>query len=289
MHEEQDSLAGIVNALGWDWDMKLGCFSCPLDKYENCLKLTSDWAARAAADDSFTLPEIESVAGLFQWISTACPAIIASVASLQALKHTMKRSAAASRKLDDRSKGAIIGLERFFVYWNRSCPLFSGFSPSTTWEVLIKVDASTDFGAGGFCIPSFGYLIHEWSHDERKQAMAHSEQAIRESTTFFELLGILLMLVEFAPQLAGKRVQIESDNEAAVRDLVSCFSGKPMCMRVIADIRNLCALHHIIPRFEHILSCFNMIADRLSHNDLHQANDLCQSEFSRHLLPPTCL
>jgi hypothetical protein len=48
-------------------------------------------------------------------------------------------------------------------------------------------------------MPSFDCCIHEWSAEERKQAMAHSEQAIRESTTFFELLGILLMLAEFDP------------------------------------------------------------------------------------------
>ncbi len=286
MHEEQDSRAGIVNALGWDWDLKLGSFSCPEDKYLNCLKLTKAWAERAARNDSFTFTEIESLAGLFQWISTACPSIISSVASLQALKHALKRSGVATRKLDDRSKVAVIDLASFFMTWNRTCPIFAGFSPANSWEVLIKVDASTDFGAGGFCMPAFDYLIHEWSPDERRQAMAHSEHAIRESTTFFELLSILRSLQRFAQFLDGKRVQIECDNEAAVRDLICCFSGKPMCMIVIADIRNFCALHHISPRFEHILSDFNMIADRLSHNDFVQASTLCLQEFSHPLLSP---
>ena len=116
--------------------------------------------------------------------------------------------------------------------------------------------------------------------------MAHSVSAIRESTTFFELLGILLILTQFAPLLYGKRVQIECDNEAAVRDLVCCFSGKPMCMHVIARIRNLCAANHIITRFEHTLASFNAFADRLSHDDFPQADTLCHEEFSRHLLPP---
>ena len=116
--------------------------------------------------------------------------------------------------------------------------------------------------------------------------MAHSVNVVRESTTFFELLGILLILTNFAPLLHSKRVQIECDNEAAVRDLVCCFSGKSMCMHVIARIRNLCAANHIIPRFEHILSDFNFIADRLSHDDFPQADSLCLNEFSRRLLPP---
>jgi hypothetical protein len=232
----------------------------------------------------FTFVEIEALAGLFQWISTACPAIISSVAALQAMKHSLKRSGLPARHLDARCKSAVIDLAIFFAGWNRTCPLFAGFSPTFSWEVLIKVDASTDFGSGGFCLPHFNSWIHEWSPDERARALAHKEQPIRESTTFFELLGILLALLEFAPLLQGKRVQIECDNEAAIRDLVCCFSGKPQCMSIIAEIRNVCAAHFIIPRFEHILSCFNNIADRLSHDDFLQANALCQEEFRRPLL-----
>jgi hypothetical protein len=105
------------------------------------------------------------------------------------------------------------------------------------------------------------------------------------------LRGIFIILSLFAPRLKGKHVQIECDNEAAVRDLVCCFSGKPimMCMQVIANIRDLCAEHFIIPRFEHILSDFNTIADCLSHDDFPQASALCRLEFSRPLPPPVRL
>jgi len=286
MHEEQDSRVGTVNALGWDWDLPSGLFSCPPDKYANCCKVVNEWAARATADEAFTFTEIDSLAGLFQWVSAACPIIISSVAALQALKHNMKRTGAQKRKLDDRGRVAVLDLASFFMAWDRKCTLFAGFSPISHWEVLIKVDASTDFGSGGFCFPSLDCHIHMWSSEERECAMAHSVNAIRESTTFFELQGILLILTHFAPLLKGKRVQIECDNEAAVRDLVCCFSGKPMCMHVIARIRTLCATNNIIARFEHILSAFNAIADRLSHDDFLQADTLCHDEFSRHLLPP---
>ena len=89
------------------------------------------------------------------------------------------------------------------------------------------MDASTDFGMGGVCFPSFDCLIHEWLPVERAQALAHSNMPIRESTTFFELLGILLMLTSFASTCRGMRVQIECDNEGAIRDLNRCVSGKP--------------------------------------------------------------
>ena len=190
MHEEQRGRAGSVNALGWDWDLQEGIFPCPHDKYLNCVKLTSEWAIRAAANEPFTFLEIESLAGLFQWISTACPAIISSVAALQVLKHGMKRSGLQSRRLDARGKAAVVDLAAFFTSWNRTCPIFAGFSPAAQWEILIKVDASTDFGAGGYCLPSLVNLIHEWLPEERAQALAHNDHPIRESTTFFELLGI---------------------------------------------------------------------------------------------------
>jgi hypothetical protein len=286
MHEEQSSLSGTVNALGWDWDMSTNMLVCPLDKYTNCLRLSAEWALRASANEVFTFNEIDSIAGLFQWISTACPAIIPAVASLQALKHGLKTSSLLERRLDSRSTTAVIALEKFFRSWSRSCPLFAGFSPVANWEHLIRVDASTDFGTGGFCVPSLNCFIHAWSASERALALAHSTTPLRESTTFFELQDILLILTHFAPLLRGKRVQIECDNEAAVRDLGSCFSGKPQCMSVIAQIRDLCADFTIIPRFEHILAGFNCVADQLSHNLFSQASAECQRELMSPLRAP---
>ena len=289
MHEEQRSCEGTVNALGWDWNLQTSCFSCPVDKYNHCVRTSSEWSLRAAANEPFTFVEIESLAGLFQWISIACPAIVPSIAALQALKHSMKRSGALTRCLDERSKKAVIDLASFFLTWDRTSSLFAGFSPVYSWEILIKVDASTDFGMGGFCFPSFECLVHMWLPSERALALAHSTTPIRESTTFFELLGILRILTHFADACRGKRVQIECDNEGAVRDLVSCFSGRPLCLSLITEIRNLCAKFSIIPRFEHILSRFNSIADRLSHDDFPQANVLCNAEFRRSLQPPSRL
>jgi hypothetical protein len=62
MHEEQSSLSGTVNALGWDWDMSTNMLVCPLDKYTNCLRLSAEWALRASANEVFTFNEIDSIA-----------------------------------------------------------------------------------------------------------------------------------------------------------------------------------------------------------------------------------
>ena len=125
---------------------------CSEVMFRACQARSASFADRALADDSFTYVDIESLAGLFQWISTACTAIILSVTALQALKHRLKHHGASGGKLDARSRAATISLRDFFTTWNRTCSWFMGFSPSTTWEVLVRCDASTDFGAGGFCL-----------------------------------------------------------------------------------------------------------------------------------------
>jgi hypothetical protein len=129
-------------------------------------------------------------------------------------------------------------------------------------------------------------IIHAWLPEERASALAHSDTPMRESTTFLELKGILLILTFFANDLQGKRVQVECDNEAAVRDLTCCFSGKSACMSVIAQIRDLCAGFSITMRIEHILASFNCIADFLSHDLFPQAHDECLRELNAPLLEP---
>jgi hypothetical protein len=245
--------------------------------------ISSSWDKRAAINDGFTLPELESIAGLFQWISTACPTITSSVTTLHGIKHKLKKSGLSSAKLSSRCKSAISELAAFFPNWNRCCTISQGFSPSASWETLIKVDASTDYGAGGVCIPSLTNIIHKWTDEERSDALAHKVIPLRESTCFFELRAIYVMIRTFAPCLANKRVQIESDNESAVRSLRCSYSSKQQCMKTTKLIRDLCAKWHICPRFEHIYGLHNSIADRLSHNDFDNANVLCIAEFNKPL------
>ena len=84
---------------------------CTITVYR-CL---NEWPLRASANGSFSVVDIESLAGLFQWVSIAWPAIIPSIASLQALKHSMKRSGFLSRYLDVNCKVVVIDLASFFL------------------------------------------------------------------------------------------------------------------------------------------------------------------------------
>lgn len=103
---------------------------------------------------------------------------------------------------------------------------------------------------------------------------------------FFELKCVLYALKTFTHHLRGKRVQVESDSEPAVRSLCSLFSERSACMAVVAEIRDFCALNFIIPRFEHIFACFNSSADALSHNSFDQAQVAFQREFGMSLMAP---
>ena len=115
MHEEQDSRSGIVNALGWDWDMSSGQFSCPCDKYINFCCVMNEWATRAAANELFTYTEIDSLTKLFQWVSAACPSIISSVVSLQSLKHNLNAQANLHVNLMIGANQQLLTLHPFFM------------------------------------------------------------------------------------------------------------------------------------------------------------------------------
>ena len=284
MHEEQLNSNGPINAIGWDWDTASGTFSCPPDKLKAACLLISEWSSRCLSEGAFSINEIEKLVGLQRWVSTACPIIVPSVAYLQAFGFSISK-ARGSAPLDCRAAEAVHFLNAFFTSWDGRCPISAGFSPVYCYEFLIRSDASTDDGCGGFCLPftpsACGFLAcyHAWDAYERADASGHSVTSVRESTMFFELLGLLHLLVHFVPFLHGRRVQFECDSEPAIRALIKGFSKKPLCMRLIRRFWLLCASSHITPRFVHILARYNAVADHLSHLRVPQAIAAALSEF----------
>jgi hypothetical protein len=175
---------------------------------------------------------------------------------------------------------AIELLYLFYISWSRDSPVVMGFTPVSSWQSLVRTDASTLFGAGGFVFPQRKAFIHEWSGDDRLAAL----RRVRESTTFFELHAICTALEVFGPDLRGERVQFECDSEPAVIALRKCYSTEPGCADLIRSICLLCTSFHITPRWEHILGTFNTIADSLSHNLIDQAQLFCGAELGGVLL-----
>ena len=285
MHEEQLNINGPINAIGWDWDTASSVFSCPIDKLTAARALIFEWSQRALTGGVFSSLEIAKLVGLQRWVATACPIIIPSVAYIQAFGFTISVTQKAVA-LDARAAAAVHFLSAFFTSWNGQCPIRAGFSPIYSFEFLIRSDASTSDGCGGFCLPftpslcGFNACFHSWSPDEKAQALGHREDSVRESTMFLELLSLLILLEHFVPHLRARRVQFECDNESAVRALCKGFSKMPLCMKLIAQFWLICAENNIIPRFVHILAQYNTIADELSHFRPLQAEAAAISEFN---------
>jgi hypothetical protein len=282
LHEEQDLDVGPVLALGWEW--RAGEFVCPTPKYDVLLRVVHEWNLRSAARLPFSVVEIERLVGLLGWVATAAP----SIRPLAGAVRSVLNSARGRRRLPlVLSPEAVAGVElllSFLVSWDRCTPISMGFSPASSWEGLIRTDASTDFGAGGFVFPLAQAFVYEWSPDDRVAA----SRRVRESTSFFELRAVLLALQLFGPALKGQRVQFECDSEPAVIALRKCYSPEPGCCAIIHSICLLCSSFHITPRFEHILGTFNAIADSLSHGLFPQARLLAGVELGCTLSQVSC-
>jgi hypothetical protein len=273
LHEEQDIDDGVLLALGWEW--RDAFFSCPLDKYHVQLRVITEWRGRAAAGQSFSAHEIERLIGLLQWVCTAASVLRPLVGSIRSVLNCSRGRRRESLLLPAESVAAVELLYLFYISWNRDCPISMGFTPVSSWQSLVRTDASTLFGAGGFVFPRREAFIRAWSDADRFAAL----RTYRESTTFFELRAILLALEFFGPSLRGERVQFECDSEPAVFALRKCYSTDPGCADLIRSICLLCTSFHITPRWEHILGTFNSVADSLSHNRFAQALPLFEAEL----------
>ena len=265
LHEEQSLDDGPVLALGWEWHETT--FRCPPGKYDVLLRFIKDWHERSRRGGLFSVHEIERLVGLLGWVSTAAPVIRPLIATARAILFCGRGRRRERVVLSLEAAAAVDLLHSFFLSWDRCAPISMGFSPVSSWDLLIRTDASTDFGAGGFAFPLGKAFVHKWSAVDRTAG----SRRIRESTTFFGLSAILLALRLLGPELKGKRVQFECDSEPAVLALCKCYSPELGCHDCIRAICLLCASLHITPRWEHILSPFNSIADALSHDMFSQA------------------
>jgi hypothetical protein len=268
LHEEQDIDDGVVLALGWEW--RLGFFECSEDKFAVQVRFVSDWRSRSAAGLQFSANEIERLVGLLSWVSTAAPVIRPLVASIRSVLYCSRGRKRESIFLPAEAVAAIDLLFLFYGSWDRRAPISMGFTPVSSWQALVRTDASTEFGAGGFVFPRAEAFVHMWTASERTAASRH----VRESTTYFELLAILIALQLLGSSLSGLRVQFECDSEPAVIALCKCYSPEKGCRDIIRSICLFCTSHHITPRWEHILGVFNTVADSLSHNNFFQAKAL---------------
>ena len=121
-----------------------------------------------------------------------------------------------------------------------------------SFEVLIRIDASTEDGAGGFLfcpgLPVLPAFWHKWSAKERPKAFVKDHH----SSTFFEAWAYAMALRVFSKFCRGKRVLLEIDSAPAGMALDNAHSKRPAVMVHVRDARMTVARGHIVLRVRHM-------------------------------------
>lgn len=282
LHEVQSGTS--IKGLGWRWDLREMRMECLPDKFAVFSDLLREWSSRSPL--RMSLPEVRAAVGFMVWLSAAFHAGVAGVAALVGTRTRLddvarrkKLSAeAVSQVLTGEAAETLLFWSEFFPKWDGSCPIFLGFTPVSTWEVLGQCDASTEWGCGGVLYDGEQTLLgfaREWTEDERRRAFVSD----RESTGVLELLGAAEWMSKFGSFCEGKRVQLEMDNVSAVHALVKLFSPKPEMMVSVRRVRALMVSLNACVRVLHVRARFNALADLLSHNRLGDARCLAEEWF----------
>jgi len=288
LHERM--IGTSFKGLGWVWDLVDWVMICPDKKFAAIFALVCEWAVRT----SMSLLELQSCVGLLQWLSAGFPSGKADVAFLIHLRtrgeRQQKNQGRSPQHIDVKvSKEAGESLRfwaAFLRTWDKRCPIFEGFSPRATWQVLGRADACTDWGCGGVLLcPGAGgkwamhAFMHKWTAADRKRAFV----AERESTGVLEMEGAHRWLTFFAHMLEGLRVQLELDNASAVLAISSCYSPSSAMMEVVRTFRTTMCSRRICLRTRFILSEINAVADALSHGREFEARCFARRDFGLEL------
>lgn len=284
----------VFKGLGWIWHIDTLQMECPKDKFDVLCSLLLQWAAAA----SLSLTEVRRAVGLMYWLSAGFCLGHSEIGHLvhmrtkgeRILKSTGRRPAEIMLKISAPARAVLSFWSTAFPRWDRFSPIQEHFGPAADWEILGRVDASTDWACGGFLASRGGtslpWFSTAWTASERDEARV----TCRESTGFLECCAILHWLQIFVGFLRGRRVLLETDSSTVVYDVDRAYSPRPSILRVITEIRHLCVSHSIILRVRYIHgSTYNALADALSHNDIPLARALAIGTIGCPLSPDPSL
>jgi hypothetical protein len=284
-------------ALGWIWELapEKGppVMVCAADKFAFVCRQLKKWSTAKR----LSIRALESLVGILRWLSSGfriglshLAYIVAEVAKHKG-KATRIRARSPHQRMFERlyevgpeAATAIRFWARFFPTWDGRCPVFLDFGPTATWEVIGRVDASTEWGCGGWMwirgSPTVFAFKHKWTEKEKKRAWVKT----RMSTTVLEAIGTELWMRAFGRRCEGKRVLLEGENETVARAVARSYSRKKEVMLCVHGICQSAARHSICLRSRAILGGhFNKIADCLSHNRVEEAQRWAREELCRSL------
>ena len=275
VHEQQTGPR--FNALGWDWDTEALSVTCPQDKLSFYRNQLAKWSKASLESNRMSTKRCEKLTGILNFLATVTPSFRTVVGHLKSARRKAINKKESSFKLPPEALAAILAVAKFMSSWSGSSPMFKPFSPRDPWDFLLRLDASSEFGFGGFVLPLERGMARAWSPEER--ALSLSPQLKSESSTALELMGLKGLLLKFASRMRGARVQIEMDSATSILGLRAWNSEVLVILSLLSDIHGLCIEHSIVARFEHIGREFNVIADHLSKDLTPQAVEQFALDF----------
>ena len=275
VHEQQ--WGPKFEALGWEWDTEKLTITCPADKLEFYRNQLKKWVGLSVASGRMSAKRSEKLSGILNFLATVSPSFRTVLGQFKVARRKAENKKECSFALTKGALGALLAVEKFVSTWSGSSPMFKPFSPRDPWDKLLRLDASSDFGFGGFVLPLERGHARAWTPEER--ALSLAPQLKSESSTALELMGLRNLLSLYAPMMRGSRVQIEMDSATSILGLRVWSSEILIVLGLLNEIHELIIGHSIIARFEHVGREFNQIADHLSKDQTPQAVELFAKEF----------
>ena len=215
VHEQQ--WGPKFEALGWEWDTEKLTITCPADKLEFYRNQLKKWVGLSVASGRMSAKRSEKLSGILNFLATVSPSFRTVLGQFKVARRKAENRKECSFALTKGALGALLAVEKFVSTWSGSSPMFKPFSPRDPWDKLLRLDASSDFGFGGFVLPLERGHARAWTPEER--ALSLAPQLKSESSTALELMGLRNLLSLYAPMMRGSRVQIEMDSATSILGL----------------------------------------------------------------------
>ena len=289
----------VITFLGLLIDFLNQIITIPREKVEKAMNLVNLALNSLTNTDKnkkgkVTVEILQSLTGLLNFLCRAIPSgrpFLRRLYSLQA-----KAIPAASRHHSNRKacpfyKGRLDrGARKDLIMWKNflTNPRFSQHRQvpflhflGTKMGPLIFADASRSEQFGFGCVfPSIG----EWTNTRWPIAMFHDHR-YKADIALFELYAIVIAIETWAPALAGKQVQLRSDNEATVFMLNAKTSKKECHMNLLRHLTLTCMSFQIYVTARHESGKSNIMADALLWLQLQRFFSVAPSNMNRMRTP----
>lgn len=280
LHERM--MGTTFKGLGWFFDLEAAVMICDEGKFN----VISSYLESMATAKKLSLLTLERAVGIMSFICDGFPVGKADLASLISLR-TRGEQVLAKRGGDkakvmvdvsERARASITFWSTEFASWDKRCAIVADFGPASGEQVTTAVDASSDWGCGGWCMAEGTteayFFSRPWTDEERAQAFVDK----RESTGVLELKAAREAVSTFLLKFERRRILLWMDNEAAVVALEAAYSPKAAMMDEVVHIRRMCVRAGVVLRVRHVRGdVFNLVADSLSHNRIEEAICLAQA------------